>query len=89
MVLPQVRSAYLEEQGCEAELEETSRKIDTKGFCGGCGSYDIRPSHTTVKILDTIAAWLWLEPFRCRCCRRRFYGRVRASKALAGHFLSS
>jgi hypothetical protein len=85
MVLPRVRSESVEEQGREAELEDAARKIDGRGFCGSCGSYDIRRSHTAVKILDTIAAWLWLEPFRCRCCRRRFYGRVRPSKPLAGH----
>ncbi len=84
MVVPTLTCERLAEQAREAETGDGSRRKEGKGFCSGCGSYDIRPSHTTMRVLDTIAAWLWLEPFRCRCCRRRFYGRVRPSKPLAG-----
>jgi len=38
--------------------------------CPQCGWSDIRPSYKTS--LDELLEWLWLEPFRCRCCNARF-----------------
>jgi CheY-like chemotaxis protein len=40
--------------------------------CGNCGSTEIRPSNRR-NALDIILACVFLTPFRCRVCRKRFY----------------
>ena len=72
----------------EDEFSDRSRNTREGLFCTGCGSYDVRPSYSTAKIIDRIAGYLSRRPFRCRCCRRRFYARagisVKESAAGAG-----
>ena len=46
--------------------------------CANCGSPEIRPSNCR-NALDVLLACMFLAPFRCRVCRRRFYRMWRPS----------
>ncbi len=43
--------------------------------CPSCGSRDVRKSQME-KLLDNLMKSVRLDPFRCRCCQKRFYTRL-------------
>lgn len=63
-----------------AKTEQTARplsavddKLEVPGrSCTHCGSIEIRPSNRR-NAMDILLACVFLVPFRCRTCRKRFY----------------
>jgi CheY-like chemotaxis protein len=63
-----------------AKTEQTARSLTTAAgnvavtgrSCGNCGSIEIRPSNRR-NAMDILLACVFLVPFRCRTCRKRFY----------------
>jgi len=52
----------------------------TLPMCWSCGASKVRRSARS-RITDALAKFLFLVPYRCRGCRRRFYG-LRSNRLL-------
>jgi hypothetical protein len=49
-------------------------------MCWSCGASKVRRSANS-RVTDALAKFLFLVPYRCRSCRRRFYG-LRSNRLL-------
>jgi hypothetical protein len=59
-----------------SNIEDDEQFVEPpKPFCHKCGSTDIRASQSH-RMMDSLLKSFSLHPYRCRCCRKRFYLRT-------------
>lgn len=70
--MPRVPSVAQMEQSARP-VATVARKLAVTGrCCARCGSTEIRPSNHR-NAIDILLACVFIVPFRCRACRKRFY----------------